>query len=335
MKNTIFLAVTAALTISTASFGQQTSPGDMSALARALVEHIPEIDGAIVKTEKIGENLIRCEMQEAEGSGATLQIYRYKRPAAATDWVLVSYDISGFPAGAWIKCFTLDRKTGALAETELPFKLLPPMQFDREEFDEDHGYWRTVCRMYDNGNVLIDALPGMSYHCVMLVRYDKGAFTTFRRAGYGVFAEPGDDNAETERYVQNVVRPNFQRINAIGKWAYVEEKDIDSLSTGGATHTCYYSDRSLEKMILKLYGETGRKTVEYYFLDGQLSFIYDVTTPNGAPNTKTERRWYLKGNTCIRGIGDDGKKLTPVQTEEEFLDGDRGAYSLYMKMIEL
>ena len=335
--NKTFLAVTAALAISISSFGQQSSQSDMKALARALVEFVPEIDMAIVKMEERSKNNICCFLQGIEEDDViTLQIYRYQRPAAATDLAVAAFDIVGAGLLSWVRCFSIDRKTGALAETKLPFEIPPPSQFS-EEFGEDHGYWHIGCSMFDNGNLLIDASPGMSYHCLMLARHNgNGAFTLFKRAAYNNYADPGEDNAETEKYVQNVVRPNFQRINAISKWAYVEAKDIYDLSTEGAKHTCYYSESGLEKIVVKLYGETGAKTIEYYFLDRKLSFVYDVAT-NNATNAKTERRWYLKGFNCIRGIGDNGKKLTPAQIEEEFLygGGDNGAYSLYTGIIGL
>ena len=353
MNKKIFLTLTAALFFLTASYGQQSSQSNMKTLVRALAAQIPEINGTIGEPDELGENYFRCNMEDQEGGSATLQMYRYKRPAAATDWVLVAYDIHDFPIAAWLKCFTLDRKSGALAEVELPFRLLHPSQFDKEEFGEDHGYWRTGYTIFDNGNVLIDASPGMSYHCVMIARWDgKGSFRLFRRAGYDYMNdEVGADNAETEKYVQNVVRPNFQRINAIKKWEYIEKKENFDLSLEGATLTYYYSENGLEKIVAKLLGETFGSTIEYYFLDGRLSFIYDATTRYGIPpmhreallsegykdipDTKIERRWYLKGYNCIRGIGDNGKKLTPQQIEDEFINGDKGAYSFYTKIIEL
>jgi len=274
-------------------------------------------------------------MQDKEGGSATLQVYRYTRPAAASDLALITYDIHDAPIASWLKCFAIDRKTGAFTEAEIPFTLLPASQFNREAFAEDQTYWRAGYTIFDNGNVLIDASPGMAWSCLMLVRHDeKGAFRLFRRAGYdAVNMEITADDAETEKYVQSVVRPNFQRINAINQWEYVEEKERPSPEV--ATLTCYYSDNGLEKMVAGIAGATRQSVIEYYFLDGQLSFIYDVTTRQGASATKTERRWYLNAATCIRGIGDNGAKLTPAQIEKEFLDSDTGAFSLYQSIIKL
>ena len=332
-KNLLF--ATTALLVWAAALGQQTSKSDMTAIVRLLAAQISEINGTIGQPDKMGENYFRCDMQDKEGGSATLQVYRYKRPAEAADLVLITYDIHDFPMAAWLKCYTHDRKSGAFAEVEIPFTLLPASQFNKEEFEEEHGYWRTEYTFLDNGNVLIDASPGMAWHCWMLVRHDgKGNFRLFRRAGYdAVNMEIVADNAETEKYVQNVVRPNFQRINAINTWEYVEEKERPSPQS--ATLTYYYSNSGLEKIVAKIDDQTNLSVVEYYFLDGSLSFIYGVTTRLGASATKTERRWYLNGATCIRGIGDNGAKLTPAQIEKEFLDSDTGAFTLYQSIIKL
>jgi len=122
-------------------------------------------------------------------------------------------------------------------------------------------------------------------------------------------------------------------MNAINQWEYVEEKERTAPEV--AMFTCYYSDNGLEKMVAGIAGATRLSVIEYYFLDGQLSFIYDVTTRPGASATKTERRWYLKGATCIRGIGDNGVKLTPAQIEKEFINSDTGAFTLYQSIIKL
>ena len=322
---TTFLVATASL-FSAALFGQQPAQSNMTLLARALVAQIPDINGEVGKPDEVGEHLFRCTIQELEGSSATLQVYRYKRPAAPTDLALVAYDIHDFPIASFLKCFALDHKTGALEEVDLPFEIAPPYHFNRDEFDEDHGYWRTGYHILDNGNVLISGSPGMSCYCVMVARWDgKGNFTLFKRASYDIYVDLDDNNPETERYIQNVVRPNFQRINAISTWEYIEEGENRQLSTEGATITYYYSADGLEKAIAKRYDETGAKTVEYYFHERKLSFIYDVTTLRSG--AKTERRWYFKGNNCIRGLGDNGAKPTSAQLEED--------YSLFHSIIGL
>ena len=185
---------------------------------------------------------IRFRIRDEEGNKEDLKIYRYERPDAETDFVLVDDE-------RMLRCFTLNRNTGALTAAELPFELLPPAQFNNEEFDEEHGYWRVNGDFSEKGDILITASPGMSYLCSMVARHDgKSGFTLYKRAGYDfVSIEITNDNAEKEKYVQNIVRANFQRINAIAKWTWVEEGFCFVNSTEGANLVFYYSNSGLEK----------------------------------------------------------------------------------------
>ena len=357
-KHTLFVIAT--IMVSMASFAQQpnnkTVEGKLSSVeittfVRTLKAQIPDIFGATSDPDEFGENYFRCDMEDLNLGNTTLQVYRYCRPASTADLALVAYNVHDDALGSWLKCFSVERKNSKATEIELPFKLLPASQFDKEEFDKDHSYWRIGYTIFNNGDVLIAASPGMAWNCLMLVHWDeKGNFRTFRRAGYD-FMNVGitPENAETEKYAQEVIRPNFQRINEIKQWAYVEEKEVFDISLEGAMLTFYYSDNGLEKVIAKIYGETFKSLIEYYFLDGHLSFIYDVTTRYGippmyreellsqghedVPDTKIERRWYLKGNNCIRGLGDSNKKLTPAQIEEEFANTGNGVFSFYMSIM--
>ena len=315
-----FIAATA-LFFFTSAFAQQPQSldADMRTIAHALIAEIYNTYDDVEPAE-VTSRYIRFRIRDDEGNKQELNMYWYERPAGATDIVLVNNYLM-------LRCFTFNRNTGALTAAELPFELLPPSQFNKDEFDEDHNYWRVNGSFSEKGDILITASPGMSYLCSILARHDgNGGFTLHRRAGYDfVSFEIAEDNAEKEKYVQNVVRPNFQRINAITKWTWVEEGLCLIGSTEHAKLVLYYSHNGLEKIVAKLNDKTYDRVIEYYFLDGLLSFVYDVTIQSG---TKTERRWYLKNNTCFRGIGDNGKKLTPSQIEAEFLN-DKGAYSYY------
>jgi len=327
--------------------GKQYPQSDMASIAHTLAMQIPEIKEMANRPEVLEEHyLISYGFDEEEGP-TTLQMYRYTQPA--TDLILIVYEIENFPVGSWLRCYTHNRKTGAFLRAELPFEMPPASHFNKDEFDDDHTYWNSIYKISDNGDVWICASPSMSYICFMLAHYDndKGTFTLYRRAGYDYYANMtiGKDDAATEKYVQEVVRPNFQRINDIKKWAYIERKDSFVFTADGATIAYYYSDSGLEKMTATIFHKTRESNIEYYFIDGRLSFIYDVTTEygvaeyhhKGLPGVKTERRWYLKGDTCIRGLGDNNKKLTSAQIENEFLGNDdqKGAYTLYQQILGL
>jgi hypothetical protein len=240
--------------------------------------------------------------------------------------------------------------TGKFTIAEFPFQLLPPAHFDKEAFGEDAGYWRADYLIFDNGDVLIKASPAMSYGCVMLARRDgSDGYTLFRRAGYDYMnVEIASENDETEQYIQNVILPNIQRINAIEKWAYVEQKESFLLSLEGASLEYFYSANGLEKITADLFGETYECRIEYYFLDGRLSLIHDITTRYDSDKydadpdevmttTEIERKWYMNGHSCIRGAGENGQKLTPTEIRDEFLEteGNKGVFSLYISILSL
>jgi len=330
MKKRVFFLTVAAIIASAALYGQQSN---MASLAKKIAAQISEISGLSHEPTAQTEHFISYDVQDEEVNGV-LQIYRYEPSFAATDIALVAFTNPEFPAGCWLDCYEIDRKTGNVTKTELPFTLPGPSFFDDEAFGEDGGsYWRTEYTFSDNGDVRITAAPGMSWVCKFIVKWDKqSGFILLPRVGYDsitdLINDEVTDNAEMEKYVQNVIRPNFQRINNTKNWLYVEEIENFDLSLEGALITFYYSKSGLEKVVAELYGETGKRVIEYYLLHGRLSFIYDVVTRS---DTKTERRWYLKNDSCFRIIGDNGKKLKRAQISEE----DSGVYSVFLEIIEL
>jgi len=334
MKRITFLTVAAVLITLVAAYGQQPAKySDINAIARVLAKEIPEINAKYDVqlsaahtcpkewSEEQKKNYLSYYTEQKDEHGfkesvKKIQMYRYERPHLATDLVVVIYteDYHDYDA-VWYAC---DRKTGALTEHELPLNY-----FDRQIYDA-FGGWRYECTIRADGTIEIEAAPSMSETNHAIISWDKtkGNFT-FKRKSLGLYyGSDGEDfvedNAEMEKYVQNVLRPNFQRINAVKSWAQVRKKDLsgyvgddDLLSNAGLT--CYYSKEGLEKAVLKI---PQKATYEYYFLNKSLSFVY-YAAYDKAGAVATERRWYLK-NGCFRGIGDKGKKLTPAQIEEEF-----------------
>ncbi|MEF9480579.1 hypothetical protein OWR28_25450 [Chryseobacterium sp. 1B4] len=55
---------------------------------------------------------------------------------------------------------------------------------------------------------------------------------------------------------------------------FCQKKDIEGESAEGGEATFYYTDKGLQKVIAKHYGEMGQKLTEYYLLNGQLSFVF-------------------------------------------------------------
>jgi len=308
---------------------------NMDSLAKKIAAQISEINGLLLKPTAQKENFISYDIKGEEISGV-LQIYRYVSLSAPTDVALAAFTNREAPIECWINFYKIDRKTGNVTETKLPFDLPRPSIFDDDAFGENGGYWRQEYDISDNGDVLVTAAPGMSWICRFIIRWnEKSGFTLLPQVGYDYMADEIEDeiidDAEMEKYVQNVVRPDFQRVNNIKNWFLVESKESRDISAKGrALITYYYSKSGLEKVVAKINGEAGERVIEYYLLHGRLSFIYDVTTQ--APNPKTERRWYFKNDRCFRVIGENGKKLTPAQINKESNQND-AANSIFWKII--
>lgn len=78
--------------------------------------------------------------------------------------------------------------------------------------------------------------------------------------------------------LKNRIKPiqaNFKSINSITKWTSVKKKDIEGESAEGGEATFYYTDKGLEKVIARHYGEMGQMLIEYYLMNGQLSFVFE------------------------------------------------------------
>ncbi|EGT4347406.1 hypothetical protein A4C53_RS19635 [Elizabethkingia anophelis] len=70
------------------------------------------------------------------------------------------------------------------------------------------------------------------------------------------------------------IRDNFKRINSIEKWHSIKQRDLFQ-STEGGEAKYYYQKNKLEKIITRIFGESGQTLTEYYLLNGQLSFVYE------------------------------------------------------------
>lgn len=85
-----------------------------------------------------------------------------------------------------------------------------------------------------------------------------------------------EDLLENEYLLEKLepIRANFKRINSIQKWTTVNKHELWESSEGGDA-AFYYLDGQLEKIIVREYGEIGQVLTEYYFLNSQLSFVFE------------------------------------------------------------
>lgn len=87
-----------------------------------------------------------------------------------------------------------------------------------------------------------------------------------------------EKDATGSKSLKNRIKPiqaNFKSINSMTKWTSVKKKDIEGESAEGGEATFYYTDKGLEKVIARYYGEMGQILIEYYLMNGQLSFVLE------------------------------------------------------------
>ncbi|WP_294328877.1 hypothetical protein [uncultured Chryseobacterium sp.] len=87
-----------------------------------------------------------------------------------------------------------------------------------------------------------------------------------------------EEDIEANEYLKDRLKPiqaNFKRINSITKWGSIKKKNIEGESAEGGEATYYYKNNRLEKVMARHYGETGQVLIEYYLLNGKLSFVFE------------------------------------------------------------
>lgn len=93
-----------------------------------------------------------------------------------------------------------------------------------------------------------------------------------------------EDSSSNEYLAEKLqpIRDNFKRINSIARWTRVDEQDIDNAGEGGYVKY-FYRKGKLEKLVARYFGETYQQLVEYYLLNGELSFVFDKTCRYNRP----------------------------------------------------
>ena len=81
-----------------------------------------------------------------------------------------------------------------------------------------------------------------------------------------------------------LIRDNFKRIHSITKWTLVRTKELSETTEAGEAKF-YYSNKQLEKIIVKRFGETFQYHTEYYLRNGQLSFALERSYEYNRPIT--------------------------------------------------
>ncbi|MCT3758177.1 hypothetical protein HZQ19_07350 [Elizabethkingia anophelis] len=122
------------------------------------------------------------------------------------------------------------------------------------------------------------------------------------------------------------IRDNFKRINSIEKWSVIKQQDLFESAEGGEAKY-YYQKNKLEKIITRIFGESGQTLTEYYLLNGQLSFVYEKNYKYNRPlyydtkamkeNNDTEAFDFDKSEiTENRGYFVNGKLIHILNSED-------------------
>jgi hypothetical protein len=124
------------------------------------------------------------------------------------------------------------------------------------------------------------------------------------------------DTSAVESQVR-AIREEFNKINSDSAKLRVVKKDIMDESTEGGEIDKFYEGKTMRKAILLCYGETGKSSAEYYFLNNQLIFLYTRYTTYTKPfyikgykiARIDENRYYFYNGKLIRWLGSKGKLI--------------------------
>lgn len=140
---------------------------------------------------------------------------------------------------------------------------------------------------------------------------------------------PALSYAQSKDSLVNIVRKKYQQIRNDLKTYDTVSVDLEEESTEGGEATGYYAKKDLKLISLEYFGETGKKTIEYYFDKGQLFFAYernytynrpiywdkermkennDTEVHDPAKKKIEEDRYYFSGTKLIRWLDKDKKQ---------------------------
>jgi hypothetical protein len=114
------------------------------------------------------------------------------------------------------------------------------------------------------------------------------------------------------------IRNNYKKINSIktDNWSSIQTKSLDGITEGGEA-TFYYLNSELCKIVSKEYGETFQVLTEYYFLNKNLSFVFEKTLKYNRPIYYDKKRMKENNDTELFDI----KKSEIIEDRNYFENG--------------
>lgn len=121
-------------------------------------------------------------------------------------------------------------------------------------------------------------------------------------------------NEEADSTLEQI-RTNAARIDAIGEWTRIDTIELEETTEGGVA-TYHYDNEALAKIVAEYYGEMFQRTVQYYLLNGQLSFVSSKTLHYNRPLYYDQQAMEENGDT----VAFDIEKST-LAVRETYFDG--------------
>ncbi len=162
---------------------------------------------------------------------------------------------------------------------------------------EGMGYWRMGASFLEDGTIVVDASPAMAIVDYYVYRWN-GAHNRFDRYFHGnvpitVFLDDTYTEKEAQKYIGKEIRPWVQDFN-LDKIKWVSSK---SYHRKGVDFTAFYdSTNCILKAVYKSALDGMEQTVEYYFKDARLVFVYSQAD---CEIGRIEERFYLKDHHLI------------------------------------
>ena len=104
------------------------------------------------------------------------------------------------------------------------------------------------------------------------------AFSVIQQDTTRIKESRNEEDIQANEYLKDRLKPiqaNFKRINSITQWTAIKKKIIEGESAEGGEAAYYYKGNRLEKIMARHYGEMGQLLIEYYLMNGKLSFVFE------------------------------------------------------------
>jgi hypothetical protein len=112
------------------------------------------------------------------------------------------------------------------------------------------------------------------------------------------------------------IRQQYAAINSRTRRYRKVRKELLGWSLEGSQLVAYFDGPAIVKMVLNHYGEMGNTLEEYYYLNGQLIFLYEKVSHYNRPMTgkvirTAVQRYYFDNDKMIRWLDETGKPKDP------------------------